>query len=189
MDFNAHYDVAGRHAFLSASSPHWVNYDFEKLRSVYVKSQAAKRGTELHDFARQCIDLGIKLPANKKSLNQYVNDAIGFRMAPEQVLFYSYNCYGTADAISFRNNMLRVHDLKTGYTRVTMTQLEIYAALFCLEYDYKPNQIDMELRVYQSSKIVIHQPEPRVVRRIMEKIIIFDRKIEELKLEEEDPWQ
>lgn len=189
MDFNAHYDVAGRHAFLSASSPHWVNYDFEKLESVYLKSQANLKGTQLHDFARQCIDLGIKLPDNKKSLNQYVNDAIGYRMSPEQVLFYSYNCYGTADAISFRNNGLRIHDLKTGYSRVSMLQLEVYAALFCLEYEHKPNQIDIELRIYQASKIVIHVPEPPVIRRIMEKIIIFDRKIEELKLKEEDPWQ
>jgi len=110
-------------------------------------------------------------------------------MSPEQVLFYSYNCYGTADAISFRNNGLRIHDLKTGYSRVSMLQLEVYAALFCLEYEHKPNQIDIELRIYQASKIVIHVPEPPVIRRIMEKIIIFDRKIEELKLKEEDPWQ
>lgn len=189
MDFNAHLDIIGRHAFLSASNYHWVNYDFEKLRAVYSKSIANKRGTQLHDFARQCIELGIKLPPNKKSLNQYVNDAIGYRMAPEQILFYSYNAFGTADAISFRNNFLRIHDLKTGYTRVSMQQLEIYAAMFCLEYDHKPKSIDVELRIYQSSKIVVYQPDPPSVRRIMEKIIIFDKKLEQFKIEEEDPWR
>lgn len=189
MKFNAHYDLINKHAFLSPSSPHWVNYDFEKLQSVYLRSMYAKRGSELHDFARRCIQLNIKLPDNKKSFNQYVNDAIGYRMTPEQILFYSYNCYGTADAISFRNNLLRIFDLKTGYTSISMLQLEIYAALFCLEYEYKPNQLDIELRIYQSTKIIVHTPQVTDIRRIMEKIIAFDKKIEEFNLVEEDPWQ
>lgn len=189
MNFNAHYDIAGRHSFLSPSNHYWVNYDFEKLRAVYEKSRANKKGTELHEFARRCIDLGIKLPSTKKSLNQYVNDAIGYRMSPEQILFYSHNCFGTVDSISFRNNLLRIHDLKTGYTRVSMQQLEIYAALFCLEYDYKPTAIDIELRIYQARKIVVHQPDPPIIRRIMEKIIIFDKKLDQFKSEEDDPWK
>ena len=189
MKFNPHYDLIDRHAFLSASNYHWLNYDEEKLRNAYAKSQAQYRGTALHDFAKQAIQLGIKLPTRKNPLNQFVNDAIGYRMAPEQILFYSYNAFGTADAISFRNNLLRVHDLKTGLTRVSMDQLEVYSGLFCLEYELLPKNIDMELRIYQTSKIIIHEPPHTDIRRIMEKILFFDKKIEEFKSEEYNPWQ
>jgi hypothetical protein len=36
----------------------------------------------------------------------YVNDAIGYQMTPEQPIYYSENCVGTADAISFKNDFL-----------------------------------------------------------------------------------
>lgn len=189
MKFNPHYELIDRHALLSASNYHWLNYDEEELRNVYAKSQAQARGTALHEFAKQAIILGIKLPKLKNPLNQFVNDAIGYRMLPEQILFYSYNAFGTTDAISFRNNLLRIHDLKTGLARVSMDQLEVYAALFCLEYDHPPKNIDIELRIYQSSKIIIHEPPHVDIRRIMEKIIFFDKKIEELRSEEYDPWK
>ena len=133
MNFNNHSNLEGMHAFLGASKYHWVNYSDEKLVSTYQKHLATLKGTELHDFAARCIKLGQKLPKSKKTLNNYVNDAIGFKMTPEQVLFYSVNCFGTADAISFRNGVLRIHDLKTGVTPAHMEQLMIYAALFCLE--------------------------------------------------------
>jgi hypothetical protein len=189
MKFNPHYELTDRHAFLSASNYHWLNYDEEKLRDAYAKSQAQYRGTALHDFASQAILLGIKLPKTKSPVNQFVNDAIGYRMAPEQILFYSYNAFGTCDAISFRSNLLRVHDLKTGLSRVSMEQLEVYSALFCLEYDQLPKNIDIELRIYQSTKIILHEPAHVDIRRIMEKIIYFDKKIEEFKSEEHNPWQ
>ncbi len=94
MNFNKHYDLVGQHAFLSASKYHWVNYDEEKLGHAFTRYLATQRGTELHDFARRCIELKIKLPKIKRSLNMYVNDAIGFRMQPEQPLFYSENSFG-----------------------------------------------------------------------------------------------
>ena len=100
MIFNKHYSLSGKHAFLSASKYHWVNYDLDKLVSVYTRNLAIKKGTQLHGFAQLCIELGEKLPRSRKALNQYVNDAIGFRMIPEQILFYSLNAFGTADAIS-----------------------------------------------------------------------------------------
>jgi hypothetical protein len=147
---------------------------------------AIQRGTELHDFARRCIELKQKLPKSRKSLNCYVNDAIGFRMQPEQPLFYSVNAFGTADAISFRENLLRIHDLKTGVSAVSMRQLEVYCALFCLEYKIDPEEIDIELRLYQSDEIVIHKPERADIRQIMEKIVSFDKRIEEIKSEMEE---
>jgi hypothetical protein len=84
MNFNKHLDVVGQHAFLSASKYHWVNYDEEKLASSYIKFLATQRGVELHDFACKCIRLGVKLPNTQKTLNMYVNDAIGFQMETEQ---------------------------------------------------------------------------------------------------------
>lgn len=183
MNFNNHFNLKGEHAFLSPSHGSWINYDMDKLRSAYFKSLARKKGLEIHDFARRCIELGIRLPKTKKALNLFVNDAIGYRMFPEQILFYSRNVFGTADAICFRNNLLRIHDLKTGLSPVKMVQLEIYAALFCLEYKFDPKQIDIELRIYQTTSIVVHEPHHSVIQRIIKKISLFDRKIEEYRSE------
>lgn len=185
MKFMNHQNLEGSHAFLGASKYHWINYDDAKLVDTYRKYQATLRGTVLHDFAAQCIKLGQKLPKTKKTLNMYVNDAIGFKMRPEQVLCYSENCFGTADAISFRNNFLRIHDLKTGVTPAHMEQLMIYAALFCLEYRYKPSEIDIELRIYQSDEIAVFEPTAADIVPIMDKIITFDKIIAKIKEEEE----
>lgn len=181
MIFNEHLHLSGTHAFLGPSKYHWINYDPEKLDAVFLNSQLAARGVELHAFAHQAIRLGQKLPRSEKSLNSYVNDAIGFRMRVEQVLYYSDNCYGHADAISFRTNLLRIHDLKTGVIPGSMHQVEIYAALFCLEYGYKPGEIKMELRIYQDDEIQVSEPEVDLIAHIMSKIVVFDRRIELLR--------
>lgn len=182
MIFNEHGDLAGQHAFLSASNYHWTNYDSDKLTEVYWNKQAARRGVELHDFASNAIRLGIKLPRSTKTLNAYVNDAIGFRMTTEQVLFYSVNCYGTTDAVSFSKDFLRIHDLKTGVIPGSMRQLDIYAAMFCLEYGVKPGQIEIELRIYQDDEIIISEPDVDVIAHLMSKIVVFDNHIENLKM-------
>lgn len=184
MIFNTHYDLEGCHAFLGASKYSWLNYDEEHLEEMYRKSLAKKEGTELHEIAAMLIKKGIKLPRSTKTLNSYVNDAIGFKMTPEQPLYYSDNCFGTADAISFKKNLLRIHDLKTGVTKASMNQLEIYAALFCLEYDVNPNDIDMELRIYQLDEIHVEEPDPRDIMYISNKIVMFDKKIESIREEE-----
>lgn len=184
MNFNKHSAQEGQHAFLGASKYHWINYDEDKLVTSYSNFLATKKGTELHEFAAQCIRLGQKLPSSKKTLNMYVNDAIGFKMIPEQILYYSENCFGTADAISFRKNLLRIHDLKTGEIPAHMEQLKIYAALFCLEYDIKPGDIDMELRIYQSNEALYHKPTADEIVPIMDKIITFDKIINKIKSEE-----
>lgn len=193
MKFNDHSRLAGTHAFLSASQYHWINYSDEKLIERYNTFEAAQRGTKLHEFAATCIDLKQRLPKSRKTLNLYVNDAIGFHMDTEVVLYYSENCYGTADSICFRNNFLRIHDLKTGDVPAHMEQLEIYTAMFCLEYNVDPTTIEVELRLYQSDEIsILHSGEPfekadgseheliTDVLYIMEKIKRFDSKIKEL---------
>lgn len=183
MNFNVHSDFEGMHAFLSPSKYHWINYDNNKLIDTFTNFKAIQKGTMLHEFAAQCISLGQKLPRSKKTLNMYVNDAIGFKMVPEQVLLYSENCFGTVDAISFRNNILRIHDYKSGITPGKMEQLEVYAALFCLEYKQKPTDIDIELRIYQSDEILYFKPTVEDLLPIIDKIITFDKIIEELKKE------
>ena len=184
MVFRDHHNLDGMHAFLGASKYHWIGYDDEKMIQSYHNMNAAKIGTELHEFAAQCIRLGQRLPKSKKTLNAYVNDAIGFRMKPEQVLFYSDNCFGTADAISFNNDVLRIHDLKTGSKPASMKQLEVYAALFCLEYSKKPSSMKMELRMYQDDDVLQHSPEPEDIVYIMDKIVHFDKLINDIRREE-----
>lgn len=183
MNFNSHFRLEGQHAFLSASNSHWVNYDNEKLDNVFINRQNAMRGTQIHEVASQLIRLGIKLPKTKATLNQYVNDAIGYRMTPEQILVYSEDAFGTADAISFRNNLLRIHDLKTGISRTYMRQLEVYAAFFCLEYRFKPAEIKMELRMYKDDDVEVLIPDPMDITMIMDKIITFDKRINKLRME------
>lgn len=186
MNFNRHSGLEGQHAFLGASKYHWINYDEEKLESSYRKFLAIQRGVELHDFACRAISLGEKLQKSRKTLNLYVNDAIGYKMTPEQKLVYSYNSFGTADAISFRNNVLRIHDYKSGEQPASMRQLEVYAALFCHEYDFRPRDIKIELRLYQLNEVIIHEPEPQEIERIMDKMIVFDRRIEKIKSGEDE---
>ena len=184
MNFNDHSKLVGMHAFLGASKYHWVNYDEQKVAEVYANAQAVQRGTMLHDFAAQCIRLGQKLPKSPKTLNSYVNDAVGFKMTPEQVLYYSDNCFGTVDTISFRDDMLRIHDLKTGAVPAHIEQLEIYAALFCLEYRKNPGDIGIELRIYQNNDIAAVTPKAEDISEIINKIIAFDKVINKLREQE-----
>ena len=182
MIFEKHYDFGDKHAFLGPSKYHWINYDEEKLASAYNNWQAAQRGTRLHELAKELIELGIKQVNTQKTFNMFVNDALGFRMTPEQGLFYSDNCFGTADAISFNRKKLRIHDLKNGTTKCSMVQVEIYAALFCLEYNVNPFDIEIELRIYQNDEVLVHIPDPESITELMGIIIEADKQVNELKL-------
>lgn len=180
MDFNRHLNLEGLHAPFGASKPAWLRYDDQKAIDVFRNLRAAEMGTKYHAWAKSTIDLGIKQPRSKKTLYSYVNDAIGYRMSTEVVLYYSEYFFGTADAISFRNNELRIHDLKTGRTAVHMEQLEIYAALFCLEYKVNPNDIYIELRIYQNDEILVHKPAGEDIIYIMEKIKHLNKIMEDM---------
>ena len=65
-----------------------------------------------------------------------------------------------------------------------MEQLEIYAALFCLEYNVKPGNIGMELRIYQHDDILVFNPTAEDIVPIMDKIISFDKVINKIQIEE-----
>lgn len=183
MIFNKHSNLNGVHATLSPSHYHWINYDDNRLAEYFLNIKASEMGTRLHAFAKECIELGVKLPRNSKTLNMYVNDAIGYGMIPEQVLYYSDRCFGTADTISFKHNLLRIHDYKSGSTKASFHQLEIYAAIFCLEYHIDPYKIEIELRLYQSDERLSYTPNPEDIDHIMQVIIDFDKKLEAIEME------
>lgn len=184
MQFNQHRNLSGMHAPFSPSSPSWLRYDDDKATEVYLNRKAAELGTRLHAWAAETIQLGIKQPRSKKTIYAYVNDAIGFKMDTEVVLFYSERFFGTADTICFRNNTLRIHDLKTGINPVKMEQLEVYAALFCLEYKIKPGDINIELRIYQNDEVIYHNPTAEDIVPIVDKIVHLNKLLE--KIESED---
>ena len=184
MLFNNHRNLNGLHAAFSPSSPSWLRYDDEKALEVYENKKASEMGTILHKWAKETIDLGIKQAKSKKTLNAYVNDAIQYKMDTEVVLYYSDRFFGTADAISFRNGVLRIHDLKTGKNPASIEQLIIYAALFCLEYKIKPSEIDMELRIYQNDEILCHNATANDVEPVMETIIHLNKLLENAEYEE-----
>ncbi len=181
----------GSHALFGASNYHWTNYDEDKLIETYKANLAKEEGTLTHEFAALCISRKRKL-TGKDTLARYVNDCIGFRMDAEVPLYYSENFFGTTDAISFRNHpdkeseyryFLRIHDLKTGKIPAKLRQLEVYAAFFFLEYKIKPEETEIELRIYQNNDIIIGNPTTKDIKPIMNKIIIFDKLIEKVKLE------
>lgn len=180
MNFVKHSNLNGLHAPFSPSQSSWLRYDDDKALEVYNNRKAAERGTKLHAWAKDTIDLGIKQPKSKKTIYAYVNDAIGFRMDTEVVLYYSDRFFGTADSISFRDGFLRIHDLKTGKLPVHMEQLEIYAALFCLEYKVKPGDIQIELRIYQNDEIIYHNPTAEDIVPIMDKIVHLNKMLSKL---------
>ena len=185
MKFLKHLNLEGKHAFLGASKFHWIRYSDEKIAESYKKFCDIQRGTELHELASMLIKMNTKLPDEPKTLNMFVNDAIGFHMESEQILLYSENCFGTADAICFRNDILRIHDLKTGETKTHMEQLMIYAALFCLEYKVKPGKISIILRIYQNNEIVELEPDADDILHFMDRIITADKIISSLREQEQ----
>lgn len=175
MQFNRHEHLEGLHAPFSASQSHWLRYDDEKAVETYTKTKAKQRGTVLHQWAQETINLGLKLPKSNKTLYRYVNDAIGFRMNTEVVLYYSPRFFGTADAICFNKGVLRIHDLKTGVTPASMEQLMVYAALFCLEYKIRPSEIEIELRIYQNNDVEGYCPTAEEIDNIIETIVHLDK--------------
>lgn len=176
MQFNKHYELEGKHSSLSASKHSWVRYTPERMAEVILNERKKQEGTELHAIASAMIKKRIKAnPHVKKAFNAFVNDAIGFKLHSEVVLQYSDNAFATSDAIGFRNGELRIHDLKTGDTKPSFEQLDIYAALFMLEYDIDPFKVNTIVqRLYQFDGFVEQIQDPAVIREIMDKIIELD---------------
>ena len=181
MKWNNHYELEGLHAFLSPSKYHWLNYDDAKLESVFRNHNAKEEGVWLHNFASMAITKRIKLARNKNTLNLFVNDAIGFGMKSEQILYYSPNAFGCADAISFKQDFLRIHDYKSGETKASFKQLDLYSAYFCLEYGVNPEEIQICERIYQNNQIEEFSPSGEYIRTIMNLTIEKNALVESLK--------
>lgn len=179
-----HSHLEGQHAFLSPSSYHWINYDEDKLAYRYKTLRAALEGVEQHRYAAIAIAEKAVQDDETTNLGLYINQCIQYKMTPEVVLFYSPNAFGTADAISFRYRRLRISDLKSGVTRTSEHQLEVYAALFCLEYKVDPFSLrGIELRIYQDARVREYPGDPYVILGIMDKIVRFDALINQLREE------
>lgn len=163
MNFNKHSELDGKHAILSPSKPYWLNYSQDQMVNYLRSQRVAQEGTELHEIAASLIRKGLKLRGSTQTLTAYVNDAIGYGMTPEVALKYSDTCFGHADAVDFNHGVLRIHDLKTGSGPVHMEQLEIYAALFLLEYEralgVNPLNTKVNLRIYQNDDIQEYSPD------------------------------
>lgn len=212
MNFNRHFAQEGKHAILSASSWRWINDDKDSLVKRITSSYAQSIGTILHGLAYRHIKYRIKMNKYDKknvmlellsngipgividtidfdrmfeNLMTYVNDGVGFKLFPEVVLYYSDNFFGTADAIGFNENdrILRIHDYKSGVIPAHIEQLEIYAALFCLEYRFKPHEIDIHLQIYQGADVLYHNPEPGEIKEIIDKIVDYDKFLNQIRLE------
>jgi len=205
MNWNRHSNLEGAHAFLSASKYNWLNKNDEELIDSYRNSFATTIGTLLHSYAADAIRFreklrkgdakGVKFDLMRRgipefaidiagvfpTLMRYVNDSIGFQMDPEVLLYYSDTCFGTTDAIQYYEDVLRINDLKTGTTPAKMDQLKIYAALFFLEYGYKPEKSRIELRIYQLDDYALYEPEPNEIREVMNAIVSKDRVLQKLK--------
>lgn len=175
MQWNDHYRLRGQHATFSPSSPSWLRYDDDKIKSFLEAIEARALGTKLHDFACQSIQLGRNLPKRPiDTVSMYVNDALRYKMTPEQCLYFSPSIYGHADAISFDRGVLRIHDLKTGSVPGKMDQLMVYDALFCLEYGFDPHSIKHNLRIYQYNDVNEAVPDSNEIEQIMDQIIRVD---------------
>lgn len=216
MNWNSHSNLLGRHALFSPSGYHWLNYDAgeESIDLVFKKYKAQYAtliGTTLHEYAEKRIRYKLRMYKTEKNnvlmylldkgipmsvidldsmfdnLLHYVNDAIGFQMDPEVVLYYSENCFGTTDAIYFRNKELRIHDYKSGAIPAHMEQPLIYSALFCLEYSIKPMDISTHLRIYQMNEIMESDPEPEEIQKTMDQIVRLDKIVTKWKAEDKMP--
>ena len=172
MNWKDYSHIKSSHAFLSPSNYHWLNYTEDKLLQTYSNKKNVARGTKLHAIAAELIRFALRMPNTASSFNSFVNDAIGLKMEAEQLVFYTLNCYGTTDAISYHKGVLRVHDLKTGATPGSMNQLLIYAALFCLDYTVEPKEI--HLRIYQNGEVTVFNPSYPDIQDVMSIIVEAD---------------
>jgi hypothetical protein len=196
MIWNDHHELEGKHAFLGASNFHWINWTDEEFENHYYNQYSTVIGTAIHELAHDCIMSRTHLTKHDKNtinitlyhayvpldsfdpyiilnnLIPFIDDAIGYHMSSEILLYYNEFCFGTTDAICFNESekKLRIHDLKTGEGIAHIEQLLLYSALFCLEYSKDPSKISTELRIYQNSQVSVFVPTSEQITRLMDLI-------------------
>lgn len=195
--WNNHKEYEGKHAFLGASNYHWLNWDDTSFENRYYSQFSTIIGTTMHQLAHDCILSRTKLNKHDvhlvemylykafvprdaydpevllETLIPFVNDAIGFRMSSEIILFYNMYAFGTTDAIKYdeKEGLLMIHDLKMGITPAKMEQLYLYCAFFCLEYKVSPYKLHFKTRIYQMGQIIEDDPESELIESIMNNIL------------------
>lgn len=153
----------------------------ENLETFIFRKYFNEELDDISGFGKQLLkNIGYLPKEVFETVKTYINHGIGYKMIPELTLVYSDIFFGTADTISFRDNYLRIHDLKTGSTPAHIEQLLIYTAFFCLEYRIKPGEIDIELRIYQNDEILYHKPEADEILPIMDKIISDNKNLQKI---------
>lgn len=156
---------------------------------IYNKYKMLTDDGSVPEYAKKLISHLNTIPREVfDALKCYINDGTGFKMTTEQALIYNDKLYGHADTICFRDNFLRIHDLKTGDNPAHMEQLETYAALFVLNYgpkfNFKLKDIHIELRLYQWDAITVHTPTVEDIAPIMDKIITVTKLAEDVEKED-----
>lgn len=226
MNYPEFSNLEGKHAFLAPSKHGWENKNIDELIGTYSRTWAQAIGTAVHDISRRhikrhqkisntdkkeiklqtieyydipeyAVNRGVDFDMIFETAKIYVNDAIGYRLIPEQLLVYDKDiAFGTADTISpldsvFDRRFLRIHDLKTGVKEVDMSQLEKYAALFCLQFEteFKRRQmtvadLEMELVIYQMGEKIIHNPTVEDIAPLMDIYRMDVKALTKLKAEE-----
>lgn len=194
IKWNIHKEYEGKHALMGASNPHWLNYDSKAFENKYYSRYSQEIGTALHQLAHDCIVGRIKLSKHDthlvemalfkafipkdaydpniilKTLMPFVNDAIGFHMSSEILLFVNEFCFGTTDAIVYNEyeKILRIHDYKSGSIPGKIEQIYIYMAMFCIEYNIDPRKLNLiEARIYQNCECLIDNPPAEVILNII----------------------
>lgn len=181
--FEPRPDLEGRHALLSPSQYHWIRYDEDKFDRIYHTRLAAARGTAEHEFAAMAIKLGRRQPANKDSLNMFINDSIRWRLEPEVALYADEMFFGHADAAGYKKGVFRVSDYKSGETKTSMDQLKCYVALFCIQFDMSPFEFNAEMRIYQFNEIREELAEPHDIMIIIDRWKTFSKRAADIRRE------
>lgn len=139
---------------------------------MYSKYKYLSDNLTVSSYAKKLISNLKLLPKEVyEAVRFYINDGVGYKMDIEQCVFYSDHIFGHADTLLYKDNLLRIHDLKTGAHIADIDQLKVYAALFCLEYELKPSNMQFELRLYQWDGVTIINPEPDEIREITDIIV------------------
>lgn len=169
-------EIMLRHKYTSAKQIQTSieSFIFQKYFDEFefdVKEDGKKLLRELGYLPKQVFD----------TVKEYITDGTKFRMTPEQPLEYSELFFGTVDCISASNDILRIHDLKTGSIPAHIEQLEIYAALYCLKFSIKPEELkEVELRIYQNGEILYHKPTGDDILAIMNFITYNDKELNKI---------
>ena len=89
----------GSTPFWVQSKYHWLNYDTQRLVDAFMSCQAKEKGTRLHAFAAECINLKQKAPEEQENPQRICQRCNWFPHGPragfvlQRKLFWYYRCH------------------------------------------------------------------------------------------------